>query len=55
MNMPINLQINLGGLFLWYWKIDKIVGLLEGIDSKLMVLKRKLTDDTLVESNDSTS
>ena len=41
--------------WLWYWKINNIVELLEGIDSKLMVLKRKLTDDTVVESNVSTS
>ena len=31
--------------WLWYWKIDKIVELLEGIDAKLMVLKNKLTND----------
>ena len=53
--LPILLSIGifflLRGLFLWYWKIDKIVELLEGIDSKLLVLKRKLTDDTVVESN----
>ena len=31
--------------WLWYWKIDKIVELLEGIDAKLMVLKSTLTND----------
>ena len=39
--------------WLWYWKIDKIVELLEGIDSKLLVLKRKLTNDAdVVKDNE---
>ena len=47
--------IILRAFWLWYWKINNIVEILEGIDSKLLVLQRKLTDDTVVESNDSTA
>ena len=41
--------------WLWYWKVNDIVDLLRGIDSKLMIVKSKLTDGSVVESNDSTS
>ena len=41
--------------WLWYWKIDKIVELLEGIDSKLLVLKNNTTGDEVIEDNNDTS
>ena len=37
--------------FLWYWKVDKIVELLESIDSKLLVLKNNTTGDAVIEDN----
>jgi len=45
MLIAIGIFFLLRGMFLWYWKIDKVVDLLEGIDAKLMVLKNKLTND----------
>ena len=45
MLIAIGIFFLLRGMFLWYWKIDKVVDLLEGIDAKLMVLKSKLTND----------
>ena len=42
-------------LFLWYWKVDRIVELLEGIDSKLLVLKNNPTSDAVIEDNNDTS
>ena len=45
MLIAIGIFFLLRGMFLWYWKIDKVVDLLEGIDEKLMVLKNKLTND----------
>ena len=45
MLIAIGIFFLLRGMFLWYWKIDKAVDLLEGIDAKLMVLKNKLTND----------
>ena len=42
-------------LFLWYWKVDRIVELLEGIDSKLLVLKNNTTSDEVIEDNNDTS
>ena len=32
--------------WLWYWKINNIVELLEGIDAKLLVLKNNLSTNT---------
>ena len=42
-------------LFLWYWKVDRIVELLEGIDSKLLVLKNNTTGDAVIEDNNDIS
>ena len=42
-------------LFLWYWKVDRMVELLEGIDSKLLVLKNNTTGDAVIEDNHDTS
>ena len=33
----------LRAFWLWYWKINNIVELLEGIDSKLLVVKNSLS------------
>ena len=53
MLIAIGIFFLLRGMFLWYWKIDKVVDLLEGIDAKLMVLKNKLTNDAdVVKDNE---
>ena len=41
--------------WLWYWKINDIVALLEGIDSKLLVLKNNTTGDAVIEDNNDIS
>ena len=38
-------------LFLWYWKVDRIVELLEGIDSKLLVLNNNNKEQRNNEQN----
>lgn len=53
MLIAIGIFFLLRGMFLWYWKIDKVVDLLEGIDAKLMVLKNELTNDAdVVKDNE---
>ena len=37
--------IILRAFWLWYWKINNIVELLEGIDSKLLVVKNSLSKE----------
>ena len=51
----IGIFFALRSLFLWYWRVDRIVELLEGIDSKLLVLKNNTTVDTVIEDNNDTS
>ena len=43
MLIGIGIFFALRSLFLWYWKVDRIVELLEGIDSKLLELKNNAT------------
>ena len=47
----IGIFFALRSLFLWYWKVDRIVELLEGIDSKLLELKNNATGDVIIEDN----
>ena len=41
----IILFLLLRAFWLWYWKINNIVELLEGIDSKLLVVKNSLSKE----------
>ena len=51
MLIGIGIFFALRSLFLWYWKVDRIVELLEGIDSKLLELKNNATGDVIIEDN----
>ena len=55
MLIGIGIFFALRSLFLWYWKVDRMVELLEGIDSKLLVLKNNTTSDEVIEDNNDTS
>ena len=55
MLIGIGIFFALRSLFLWYWKVDRVVELLEGIDSKLLVLKSNTTSDEVIEDNYDTS
>ena len=55
MLIGIGIFFALRSLFLWYWKVDRMVELLEGIDSKLLVLKNNTTSDVVIEDNNDTS
>ena len=55
MLIGIGIFFALRSLFLWYWKVDRIIELLEDIDSTLTVLKNNLTDDAIIENNNEIS
>ena len=55
MLIGIGIFFALRSLFLWYWRVDRMVELLEGIDSKLLVLKNNTTSDEVIEDNNDTS
>ena len=55
MLIGIGIFFALRSLFLWYWKVDRMVELLEGIDSKLLVLKNNTVGDEVIEDNNDTS
>ena len=55
MLIGIGIFFALRSLFLWYWKVDRMVELLEGIDSKLLVIKNNPTGDAVIKDNNDTS
>ena len=55
MLFAIGIFFALRSLFLWYWRVDRIVELLEGIDSKLLVIKNNTTGGSVIEDNNDTS
>jgi len=55
MLIGIGIFFALRSLFLWYWRVDRMVELLEGIDSKLLVLKNNTVGDEVIEDNNDTS
>ena len=49
--MGIGMFFLLRNLFLWYWKISRIVELLESIDSKLLAFSYNANQKTIDDDN----